>query len=816
MIWQAFKRLFAAVLVFILTRGFSQSAPQISQLTPPQLWQRLEFSIGNIPATANPFDPDVIRLDARFTLPSGGTMTVPAFWYQGYLRSLSGGYESDVQAGPPGWRLRFTPPETGSYTLSLSINTNGQPFGGLVLTNFSVPAGPLPTRYGYVGITPGRQYFQTGDGQPLRLIGENVCWGDGPATYNYDTWFAAMQHAGENYARIWMSPWEFGIEDTPAARTNYSLGPAWQLDYVLHLAEVRGIYVLLCLDYHGMFVTQPDPMWGGNNYWPQNPYNLTNGGPCAVANDFFTNATAQKLYQKRLRYLVGRYGYSQNLLAWEFFNEIDNDYSFLNATNVAAWHGVMGGWLHTNDGFGHLVTTSLTGNSDRPEIWSLPQLDFAAYHSYGEPAPAGRLVTVAQSFLQRYGKPMMIGEFGTDSGGWTRTNDPYLRGWRQGIWGGALGGSVGTAISWWWQNIDAENDYAVYSALGGILNRTGWGRGAWTNVTFQTAGPPPITVGNPIPGGQPVNVQLPLNGGWGTLTPGRLAVPGPVAVGYSANALEGFVHGIWHSDLKTPFVLNAWLTNNARLVMHLNSVSDGSIMAVQVDGATLFSTNLPNLDGTYNVNEEYNLDIPVSLPAGLHSIAITNRGNDWFYLDWVRLEQVLPATYTGGWAPSAEAIGLQGPHESLLYVVAPGISFPANASTATLPIQHAQTVTLTNWPAGRFIAEWYDPATAAFLGTSQATARNGGLALALPDYAEDIAAIVYPPPRLTPLGISSTDGFQFELDSETGGHYLIQKSFDLVNWLPFLDLTNTTGTILVTDPSVGTNAQSFFRASKGN
>jgi hypothetical protein len=280
--------------------------------------------------------------------------------------------------------------------------------------------------------------------------------------------------------------------------------------------------------------------------------------------------------------------------------------------------------------------------------------------------------------------------------------------------------------------------------------------------------------------------------------------------------LEGFVHGVGHPDLKTPFVLNAWLTNNARLVMHLNSVSDGAVMAVRVDGATLFSTNLPNLDGTYNVNEEYNLDIPVSLPAGHHSIAVTNTGIDWFYLDWVRLEQVLPATYTGGWAPSAEAIGLQGPRESLLYVVAPGVSFPANATTATLPIQHAQTVTLTNWPAGTFIAEWHDPATAASLGTSQVTTRNGGLALVLPDYAEDLVAIVYTPPRLTPVGVSPTYGFQFQLDSETGGHYQIQRSFDLANWLPFLDLTNTTGTILLAAPSAVTNARSFFRASKGN
>jgi hypothetical protein len=317
-------------------------------------------------------------------------------------------------------------------------------------------------------------------------------------------------------------------------------------------------------------------------------------------------------------------------------------------------------------------------------------------------------------------------------------------------------------------------------------------------------------------GGQPVNVTLPLDSAWGGMTSGRLAVPGPTAVGYSASALESFVHGVYHPDLKTPFVMNAWLTNNARLVMHLNSVSDGSIMVVKVDGTTLLSTNLPNLDGTYNVNEEYNLDVPVNLPAGLHSIAITNTGNDWFYLDWVRLEQVLPATYAGNWAPSPAAIGLQGQHESLLYVVAPVLSFPANATTTPLPVQQGHTVILTNWPSGKFIAEWYDPATAASLGTSRATTMDGSLTLPLPDYTEDLAAIVYPPPHIAAAGFSSTNGFRFRLDSETGGHYLIQRSSNLVSWLPFLDVTNTTGTIFLTDPSAGTNAQSFFQAFKVN
>ena len=186
-----------------------------------------------MPAATNPFDPQNIRLDATFTLPSGRSMTVPAFWYQGYQRSLSGGYESDTPAGSPGWRVRFTPPEAGAYSLALIILTNGQPSGSPANTGFTVPTGSVPSRYGYVGTTPAKRYFQTGDGQGLPLTGEDVAWPSAQGTYDYDTWFASMQAAGENFARIWMCPWSFGIEVGRTNLDNYALAPAWQLDYVL-------------------------------------------------------------------------------------------------------------------------------------------------------------------------------------------------------------------------------------------------------------------------------------------------------------------------------------------------------------------------------------------------------------------------------------------------------------------------------------------------------------------------------------------------------------------------------------------------------
>jgi hypothetical protein len=785
--------------------------PQMIQLNPAQLWQLLEFRIINVPPAQNPFDPDEIRLDATFTLPSGRMMVVPAFWYQDYQRELVGGYEYLNESGPPEWRVRFTPPEPGGYLLSLNIQVNGQPcFSGPIMI-FMVDAGDPATGVGYVRVAPSQQYFETGDGQALRLIGEDVSWYEGGGTYDYDQWFPALHAAQENFARVHTTPWAFGIETDPNSLTHYRLDRAWQFDYVLQLAEEQGLYLMLCIEFHLMLQPVPD-VWGNDNYWQSNPYNAANGGPCIDQDAFFTDPTAQATFQKRLRYLIARYGYSTRLLAWQFWSEIDNEYAWLNPDDVAAWHALMGSWMHLNDPFGHLVTTSLTGGSDRPEIWTVPQLDFACYHCYSEPSPALRLNTVAQSFLQRYGKPVIIDEFGTSWASWNRTNDPYLRGFRQGLWGGAVGGSVGAAISYWWEDIHNENDYPVFTAVGTVLNRTGWGNGTWTNIGFETAGPPPATVGDLVSGGQPFNATLTPGGVWGATPSGRLAVPDAQAQVYAGTTLNSFLLGSWFPDLTAPFALNAWFTNSARLVMHLNSVSDSATMVVRVDGAEAYRTNLPNLDGLNSVNNEYNLDIPVSLPAGKHLIEITNAASGWFYLDWVRLEQALPSTYSTNWLPSPDAIGLRGPHESLLYVVAPGVSFSGSSTNAVLPLEQGQSVTLTNWPAGMFFAEWYDPATAALAGYSQGVVSNGNLTLPLPDFTEDLAGIVYGAPHLKALGEAGDGAFQLRLDSETGGRYLIEKSADLSHWATFASVTNVGASVILTDPSMGTNSRAFFRA----
>jgi hypothetical protein len=799
-------------LAIVLAAGVRARAAELTIAGEATQWNLVEFTITNVPAASNPFDPTVIRVDGTLRAPSGSQQLVPGFWFSEYRRSLVGG-EERLSGVAPEWRLRFRPVEVGPHTVTATILTNGQTAGPTITLDFTVTAHPNPpARRGVVRIAANNRHFETGDGQALPLIGHCVCWHHQRGTFDFDDWFGAMAAAGENYARLWMSPWGFGIEAEPGTGVNYRLDRAWQLDHVFRLAEQRGIYLMLCFDYHGMFEITPD-YWGGNDNWKLNPYNVANGGPCANQGEFFTKPEALAMYQKRLRYLIARYGHSPNLLAWQFFNEIDNVYAYLEPGEVAAWHATMGDWLKSNDPWRHLVTTSLTGGSDRPEIWQLPQMEFAMYHSYSQAQPAAALPGIAQRFISDYAKPIMIGEFGTDWRGWRREQDPFLRGWRQGIWAGALSGAVGTAMSWFWEDIHADNLYPAYAALRDILVPAGWGNGEWQPLEFQTSGDPPVNVGDPLPEGEAFSVHLPLDGSWGGKPKGQLAVANGDAGSRSASALNAFVHGTAHPDLKTSFELDAWFTNDARLVMHLNSVADGAVLGVFVDNRKVFQQSLPNRDGQWLVNNEYNEDIAVDLPTGRHLVQIHNLGADWFYLDWILLEAVWPAEYANDWRPSPIAVGLGSSSSSLIYVVNPRASYPANATNAVIEPFDGDALRIESLPAGQYRARWHHPQTAVQLSETSGTSDGALLTLPLPELREDLAArlerVVTPAwhhPHLTEEG-----GFAATLVGEAGRTYGVEVSHNLESWLAWTNLTNTAGEIDFHDDAASAELR-FYRA----
>jgi hypothetical protein len=104
-----------ALLALGLTAVSCSAALSFTPITAPQAWNRAEFRIEGVPAGPNPFDPDVLAVDATITSPGGRAWRVPGFWYRNYQRTLATGQENLTATSTAEWRLRFTPREVGLH-----------------------------------------------------------------------------------------------------------------------------------------------------------------------------------------------------------------------------------------------------------------------------------------------------------------------------------------------------------------------------------------------------------------------------------------------------------------------------------------------------------------------------------------------------------------------------------------------------------------------------------------------------------------------------------------------------------------------------
>ncbi len=733
----------------------------------PQQWQRGEFRLDGVSLNdANPYDPDQIALDATIIAPSKTRSVVPLFWYVGYTHSLetNGKGEGEEQVTPDPkaageWRLRWTPREKGAHTLVISIR-RGSTSENLSPQAWNVAAKSATAR-GFASVEPTqKRFFQTDDGKPLPLFGMNACWPGRRGTYDYDDWLPAMGQSGMNYTRLWQGNSGFRAELYGNERLNYNQPTLWQLDRVFDVAAQNNINIMLCMGFHGEFQTELD-MWGSTGAWATHAYQIKNGGPCEKPNDFFTDSTAAKLYQKRLRYLVARYGANTNLFSWQFFNEINNIYGDANATesqnrdhnrlhppDVVAWHERMGKYLRSLDPYHHLITTSLGSAGEQKELWQLPELNYANWHWYGTwngPYSAITQMTadVGANLGKRYQKPVVIAEFGTDGRGWYPENDTGRRGLRQALWGAVFGGAAGTAMPWWWENIHKENLYPFWKSLRDFLP-TDFGGPKWHPLESFRPTVAPAQLGEPAPDAAPFSQRIALTEKWGKGSGNPIIINNPGEESSDLAGMSGYVHGKSKPELKTPFIIQSNLGEGAKLVMHLNSVANDPTLVVSQNGKVIFERKLPNKDGGWQINKEYDEDITVPLEAGRATIEISNSGEDWLYLDWVRVDGALQSKdQTKPSDIPLEHYLLSDGRTRLLWLVDSRYSWPRNRTQEAVEVAGVK-IGLKNWPNGRWSVEWWQTSTGKSLGKTQAIATNNQLGLPIVPFSGDIAA------RLTP------------------------------------------------------------------
>jgi hypothetical protein len=453
-----FSFLFLASLIILLVLCANLGAIDlIDRPKEGQQYETLRFRFVENLQFENPFDLETNLVEFLIQQPDFSTRVL-SFFYDGLNAD-----------GLQQWEARFAPKQAGLHRFTVRINGNVQ-------TQFEVPVkANLKKKQGGLKVS-ARQgsptaerlgVFEYESGEAFRGNGLNVCWAN-----DYEYYFKKMQAAGMNVTRIWMCPWNLSFEWEETGLGRYNLESARRLDGILELADKYGIFVILCMDYHG--VARKGLGFFRENRWLVNPYNKVNGGPCADGAELFTSEAAKTFFKRRYKYIVSRFGHSNRLAAWEFYNEADLMAG--KAIPVNRWHIEMAEYIKSVDVHERMVSTS--GTRGYPEklvdAFKSPAMDFVMYHDYNSLNIAPHFTDLHEAMIEYYQKPFVLGEFGVEFRGADRTYkaDSQHVGLHNGIWSGWFNETPIIPLSWWWDNyIDPHNLWPQYASLSRFAER---------------------------------------------------------------------------------------------------------------------------------------------------------------------------------------------------------------------------------------------------------------------------------------------------------------------------------------------------------
>ncbi len=638
-------------------------------------YARIEAAFELPDVKGNPFDFTQNDVQVTFTTTDGRSVKVPAFF-----------------DGEKSWKARYTPDMTGKHTVG-GVSLNGKPATPEKMDKreFDVSGASQP---GFVRVdTREKTRFSFDNGNSYYPVGHNQGWGDGKPG-DIEGRIEKMGRAGENWSRLWMThidgkslDW---VPNQKVETGSLSVEAARRWDLLVESAEKAGIYFQMVLQHHGQYSTKTDANWDAN------PWNKKNGGFLASADEFFTNPQAIALTKAKIRYIIARWGYSPNVLAWELFNEVEwtDSWAHRHADEVVAWHNGMAKFIREQDPYKHLITTSAA--TEVPALWE--NMDYVQRHQYGaDPLIAASLDAGKQE------KPVFFGEFGPRG----VPEEQFGKWARRALWAGVASGASAPPQLWNWQLIDKQDLYKEFRAVSefarssGLISRRGL---LAAPAAIETKERAPLVFG-PGAGFVPskrTEYTIPASGAIDGL--------GELPAYFQGSAKRDDFPG-------ATFKVNYPEAGSFKVVMHQVSRAGGKL-AISVDGAMAAEKDFAGGDKDRNVEDV----LEVKVPAGPHDIKVENTGQDW-----VMVKQFILDPY----APAIQVLGRSSKDYAVLWLM----NRTENPATGKLSVSGLQ--------AGDYKARWWDIAAGKQLNEESAkVAGTESLTLTTPEVKSDLAVYI--------------------------------------------------------------------------
>ena len=259
----------------------------------------------------------------------------------------------------------------------------------------------------WVRLAPGRRYFETEDGEPFLIIGQNdaLTWPelegllgrrDLPGVGRHLAWLSAhgvttlrvmLEYVGDG---LYLEQ-QCGRFDAVTVRA---------IDDLIALCERNGLRLLLT----------PFDTFFTWVLWDDHPYNSANGGPCRTRLDLLRHPEGMAAVKRRIAFAVERWGGSGAVFAWDLWNELGHHHGVeAEAIDpamvgdlirvIADLSALVRGIERREFGRSHLQTVSHFGAEPKGALADLifrhPDLDFATTHVYEEGAIDSPTNTVA-------------------------------------------------------------------------------------------------------------------------------------------------------------------------------------------------------------------------------------------------------------------------------------------------------------------------------------------------------------------------------------------------------------------------------------